>query len=248
MAFGRRLRVPGLTAGSLSIRMPRAGQSQGWSTVKRATLCSNDHIRRRCHAESIVRRMGRTARCPIRSNQHTNSSLTPIASADHVGRARAGNVRLAGDTRMLYNRRQNRRPYAPTRPLHDSDSADDRRDRAAAHCPDPPPPPKLFASAADVTAMIAKAKAERKPDQPNFIQPIVGLAPSAANLEHRVAGIPAPASVHEREAEMFYVVHQSGTLVTRRQTQGREADQRREPHRVGRRQAARRARSPGATG
>ena len=55
----------------------------------------------------------------------------------------------------------------------------------------PPPPPKLFASAADVTAMIAKAKAERKPDQPNFIQPIVGLAPYTANLEHRVAGIPA---------------------------------------------------------
>ena len=78
----------------------------------------------------------------------------------------------------------------------------------------PPPPPKLFASAADVTAMIAKAKAERKPDQPNFIQPIVGLAPYTANLEHRVAGIPAPASVHEREAEMFYVVEGAGTLVT----------------------------------
>jgi mannose-6-phosphate isomerase-like protein (cupin superfamily) len=78
----------------------------------------------------------------------------------------------------------------------------------------PPPALKLFASAADVTAMIAKAKAERKPDQPNFIQPIVGLAPYTANLEHRVAGIPAPASVHEREAEMFYVVEGSGTLVT----------------------------------
>ena len=78
----------------------------------------------------------------------------------------------------------------------------------------PPPALKLFASAADVTAMIAKAKAERKPDQPNFIQPIVGLAPYTANLEHRVAGIPAPASVHEREAEMFYVVEGAGTLVT----------------------------------
>ena len=77
-----------------------------------------------------------------------------------------------------------------------------------------PPPPKLFASAADVTAMIAKARAERKPDQPNFVQPIVGLAPFTANLEHRVAGVAAPASVHEREAEMFYVVEGSGTLVT----------------------------------
>ena len=40
-----------------------------------------------------------------------------------------------------------------------------------------PPPAKLFAGSADVTAMIAKAKTERKPDQPNFVQPIVRLAP-----------------------------------------------------------------------
>jgi mannose-6-phosphate isomerase-like protein (cupin superfamily) len=78
----------------------------------------------------------------------------------------------------------------------------------------PPAPPKLFAGAADVTAMIAKAKAERKPDQPNYAQPIVRLAPYTANLEHRVAGVNAPASVHEREAEMFYVVEGAGTLVT----------------------------------
>src|SRR5436189_6370809 len=39
------------------------------------------------------------------------------------------------------------------------------------------PAVKLFASSADVTAMIAKAKSERKPDQPNFAQPIVQLAP-----------------------------------------------------------------------
>jgi mannose-6-phosphate isomerase-like protein (cupin superfamily) len=73
---------------------------------------------------------------------------------------------------------------------------------------------KLFAGSADVTAMIAKAKSERKPDQPNFVQPIVALAPYTANLEHRVGGVNAPASVHEREAEMFYVIEGSGTLVT----------------------------------
>jgi mannose-6-phosphate isomerase-like protein (cupin superfamily) len=78
----------------------------------------------------------------------------------------------------------------------------------------PPPAPKLFAGSADVTAMIAKAKAERKPDQANYAQPIVRLAPYTANLEYRVAGVSAPASVHEREAEMFYVVEGSGTLVT----------------------------------
>jgi mannose-6-phosphate isomerase-like protein (cupin superfamily) len=77
-----------------------------------------------------------------------------------------------------------------------------------------PPPAKLFASASDVTAMIAKAKAERKPDQANFLQTIVRQAPFNANLEYRVAGVAAPASVHEREAEMFYVVEGSGTLVT----------------------------------
>jgi len=78
----------------------------------------------------------------------------------------------------------------------------------------PPAAPKLFAGSADVTAMIAKAKAERKPDQANIAQPIVRLAPYTANLEYRVAGVNAPASVHEREAEMFYVVEGSGTLVT----------------------------------
>ena len=76
------------------------------------------------------------------------------------------------------------------------------------------PAAKLFAGSADVTAMMAKAKSERKPDQANFIQPIVQLAPYNANLEYRVAGVKAPASVHEREAEMFYVVEGAGTLVT----------------------------------
>src|SRR5499427_9567396 len=80
--------------------------------------------------------------------------------------------------------------------------------------PAAPPAPKLFAGSADVTTMIAKAKSGRKPDQPNFVQPIVSLAPYNANLEYRVANVPAPASVHEREAEMFYVVEGSGTLVT----------------------------------
>jgi len=80
--------------------------------------------------------------------------------------------------------------------------------------PAAPPAPKLFAGSADVVAMMAKAKAERKPDQANFVQPIVQLAPYNANLEYRAAGVNAPASVHEREAEMFYVVDGSGTLVT----------------------------------
>jgi mannose-6-phosphate isomerase-like protein (cupin superfamily) len=60
--------------------------------------------------------------------------------------------------------------------------------------------------------MIAKAKAERKPDQPLFAQPILQLAPYTASLEYR--GAVGPAAVHETEAEMFYVIDGSATLVT----------------------------------
>lgn len=74
--------------------------------------------------------------------------------------------------------------------------------------------PKLFADSAAVKALIAKAKAERKPDQPNFVQPIVSLAPYNANLEYRVGGLNAPASTHDRDAEMFYVIEGAGTVVT----------------------------------
>jgi mannose-6-phosphate isomerase-like protein (cupin superfamily) len=78
-----------------------------------------------------------------------------------------------------------------------------------------PPPaqaPKTFISAADVAALAAKAKATRKPDQANLVQPLLRLAPYAANLEYR-AGV-ANAAVHEKEAELFYVVDGAGTLVT----------------------------------
>ena len=39
------------------------------------------------------------------------------------------------------------------------------------------PVAKGFSSAADVQAMIEKAKNERKPDQPNFIQAILQATP-----------------------------------------------------------------------
>ena len=80
--------------------------------------------------------------------------------------------------------------------------------------PTGPPPARLFAAAADVKALIAKARAERRPDQPNFVQPIVTLAPYNANLEYRVGNLAAPASTHDKDAEMFYVIEGSGTLVT----------------------------------
>jgi mannose-6-phosphate isomerase-like protein (cupin superfamily) len=76
------------------------------------------------------------------------------------------------------------------------------------------PAAKLFAAAGDVAAMIERAKRERKPDQANFVQPIVQLRPYTANLEYRVAGVNANATVHDRDAELFLVVEGSGTLVT----------------------------------
>jgi len=77
-----------------------------------------------------------------------------------------------------------------------------------------PQPDKTFTSAADVEAMIAKAKSERKPDQANFLQPLLRLAPYAVNLEYRVEGIDTPATVHEKEAELIYVIDGAGTLTT----------------------------------
>ena len=71
---------------------------------------------------------------------------------------------------------------------------------------------KPFASAADVQALMEKAKQTRKANQPLVSQPIVSAAPFTANLESRNAV--ATASVHEKEAEMFYIVEGSGTMVT----------------------------------
>src|SRR5215469_53056 len=71
---------------------------------------------------------------------------------------------------------------------------------------------KTYASAADVQAMIAKAKSERKENQPIVTQRILQLAPYNANLEYRASV--GPAAVHEKEAEMFYVIDGSATLMT----------------------------------
>jgi mannose-6-phosphate isomerase-like protein (cupin superfamily) len=73
-------------------------------------------------------------------------------------------------------------------------------------------PDKTYTSAKEVVAMMAKAKSERKQDQANFIQTLLRLAPYSANLEYR--GVVGPAAVHEKEAELFYVIDGGGTLVT----------------------------------
>jgi len=74
------------------------------------------------------------------------------------------------------------------------------------------PVAKDFSSAADVQAMIEKAKKERKPDQANFIQPILQAAPYSVNLEYRVQGIDTNPNIHDVEAEIVYVVDGAGVL------------------------------------
>lgn len=71
---------------------------------------------------------------------------------------------------------------------------------------------KTFISSADVAALIAKAKSERKANQPIVAQSLLRLAPYNASLEYRASV--GPAAVHEKEAEMFYVIDGSATLVT----------------------------------
>jgi len=74
------------------------------------------------------------------------------------------------------------------------------------------PAAKTFTSAADVTAMINKARNERKPDQANFIQPLLQAAPYTVSLEYRA--VDGTAAIHEAEAEVFYVVEGEATLTT----------------------------------
>ena len=71
---------------------------------------------------------------------------------------------------------------------------------------------KTFASAADVQALLAKAKAERKEGQVLVAEHILSLAPYVSNLEYRP--IDGAVAVHEKEAEMVYVIDGGGTLTT----------------------------------
>ena len=73
------------------------------------------------------------------------------------------------------------------------------------------PEMKTFTSSADVQALIANARKIHKAE-PTVTQPILSLAPYRASLEYRTAT--GPAAVHEKEAELFYVIEGSGTLTT----------------------------------
>lgn len=71
---------------------------------------------------------------------------------------------------------------------------------------------KIFASATDVQGLLTKAKGERKEGQVMVAEHILSLAPYTANLEYRP--IEGAVAVHEKEAEMVYVIDGGGTLTT----------------------------------
>ena len=71
---------------------------------------------------------------------------------------------------------------------------------------------RTMVSAADVAALMAKAKVDRKPDQALLAQSMIRLDQYNVSLEYRAAV--ANAAVHETEAELFYVVDGSAMLVT----------------------------------
>lgn len=71
---------------------------------------------------------------------------------------------------------------------------------------------KTYSSASDIAALIAKAKGDRKDNQPTVTENILRLAPYNASLEYR--GAVGPAAIHEKEAEFFYVIDGSATMVT----------------------------------
>jgi len=71
---------------------------------------------------------------------------------------------------------------------------------------------RTMVSAADVAALIAKAKVDRKENQALLAQSMIRLDPYNVSLEYRAAV--ANAAVHETEAELFYVIDGSAMLVT----------------------------------
>jgi mannose-6-phosphate isomerase-like protein (cupin superfamily) len=72
-----------------------------------------------------------------------------------------------------------------------------------------------YASAADVAALVAKAKSERKNDAPLVVGKILQLAPYTAYLEYRANSKPlADVGLHPKDAELVYIIRGSGTLIT----------------------------------
>src|SRR5215469_7627257 len=70
----------------------------------------------------------------------------------------------------------------------------------------------VFMSDKDITALVDKAKADRKGDAPVTAEPILLLAPYRAQLEYRPGN--APAAVHTEDAELMVVLQGTGNIIT----------------------------------
>ena len=71
------------------------------------------------------------------------------------------------------------------------------------------PTKATYVSAAELAALVAKQPSDRN----GTISRLLQFAPYSVNIEHRVP-VPQTASVHETEAELFYVIDGGATLVT----------------------------------
>jgi hypothetical protein len=72
-------------------------------------------------------------------------------------------------------------------------------------------PNNTFMSKQQIMGLIDKAKADRKGDAPNTIEPILTMAPYRAQLEYRTGA--APAAVHEKDAELMIVLQGQGNII-----------------------------------
>lgn len=72
-----------------------------------------------------------------------------------------------------------------------------------------------YASAADLAALVDRAKKERKDDNPLVASEFLELAPYTAAIEYRAKGKTlGDVGIHPKFAELAYVLQGSGTLVT----------------------------------
>jgi mannose-6-phosphate isomerase-like protein (cupin superfamily) len=80
----------------------------------------------------------------------------------------------------------------------------------------PPPPTDLTKATvmtdAELHAAIAKNAADRALTS-NRVFALAGTSPYAVNVEHRTS-MPQGASIHEAEAELFYVIDGAGVMTT----------------------------------
>ena len=75
----------------------------------------------------------------------------------------------------------------------------------------PEPPTRLFATDAEIQALIAGAKANPKPEGVNTVEPVVTLEPYHFQLEYRTSV--TPPALHHGLAGFLYVVEGNATLV-----------------------------------